>query len=185
MTNRRNDCRPKRRASRASPVSPASPMPRPSRRNCSITPGGCRHITRCCSRRSRTCRLPWEISSSAGRTTIPRPSPPFGPWLCRSRARGRDGARLAFRSSPRCPHGACPRGSHRARPGLDAGARRHADPDVALDTLDRAFARMPAAVELLTILRSNDRLRLLFADLLGSAPRLAETVAFSPMSSTL
>ena len=55
-----------------------------------------------------------------------------------------------------------------------------AEPDAALDTLDRAFARMPAAVELLTILRSNDRLRQLFADLLGSAPRLAETVAFSP-----
>lgn len=55
-----------------------------------------------------------------------------------------------------------------------------AQPDAALDTLDRAFARMPAAIELLTILRSNERLRLLFADLLGTAPRLAETVAFSP-----
>ncbi len=55
-----------------------------------------------------------------------------------------------------------------------------ADPDSALDTLDRAFARMPAALELLTILRSNERLRLLFADLLGTAPRLAETVSFSP-----
>jgi len=55
-----------------------------------------------------------------------------------------------------------------------------ADPDAALDTLDRAFARMPAALELLTILRSNERLRLLFADLLGTAPRLAETVSFSP-----
>lgn len=55
-----------------------------------------------------------------------------------------------------------------------------AHPDTALDTLDRAFARMPAALELLTILRSNERLRLLFADLLGTAPRLAETVAFSP-----
>ena len=55
-----------------------------------------------------------------------------------------------------------------------------AHPDAALDTLDRAFARMPAALELLTILRSNERLRLLFADLLGTAPRLAETVAFSP-----
>ncbi|KQP59222.1 bifunctional [glutamine synthetase] adenylyltransferase/[glutamine synthetase]-adenylyl-L-tyrosine phosphorylase [Methylobacterium sp. Leaf112] len=54
------------------------------------------------------------------------------------------------------------------------------DPDLALDTLDRAFARMPAALELLTILRSNERLRLLFADLLGTAPRLAETVSFSP-----
>ncbi|MCJ2032673.1 bifunctional [glutamine synthetase] adenylyltransferase/[glutamine synthetase]-adenylyl-L-tyrosine phosphorylase [Methylobacterium sp. J-068] len=55
-----------------------------------------------------------------------------------------------------------------------------AHPDAALDTLDRAFGRMPAALELLTILRSNERLRLLFADLLGTAPRLAETVAFSP-----
>ncbi|GJE43660.1 bifunctional [glutamine synthetase] adenylyltransferase/[glutamine synthetase]-adenylyl-L-tyrosine phosphorylase [Methylobacterium soli] len=54
------------------------------------------------------------------------------------------------------------------------------DPDAALDALDRAFGRMPAAVELLTILRSHDRLRLLFADLLGTAPRLADTVAFSP-----
>ncbi|MCJ2083443.1 bifunctional [glutamine synthetase] adenylyltransferase/[glutamine synthetase]-adenylyl-L-tyrosine phosphorylase [Methylobacterium sp. J-090] len=55
-----------------------------------------------------------------------------------------------------------------------------AEPDAALETLDRAFARMPAALELLTILRSNERLRLLFADLLGTAPRLAETVSFSP-----
>jgi glutamate-ammonia-ligase adenylyltransferase len=55
-----------------------------------------------------------------------------------------------------------------------------ADPDAALAALDRAFGRMPAAVELLTILQSHDRLRLLFADLLGTAPRLADTVAFSP-----
>ena len=39
---------------------------------------------------------------------------------------------------------------------------------------------MPAAVELLTILQSHDRLRLLFADLLGTAPRLADTVAQRP-----
>ena len=39
---------------------------------------------------------------------------------------------------------------------------------------------MPAVVELLTILQSHDRLRLLFADLLGTAPRLADTVAQSP-----
>ncbi|GJE54249.1 MULTISPECIES: bifunctional [glutamine synthetase] adenylyltransferase/[glutamine synthetase]-adenylyl-L-tyrosine phosphorylase [Methylobacterium] len=54
------------------------------------------------------------------------------------------------------------------------------DPDAALDNLDRAFARMPAAVELLTILRERERLRTLFADLVGSAPRLADIVAFSP-----
>src|SRR3712207_2313377 len=39
---------------------------------------------------------------------------------------------------------------------------------------------MPAAVELMTILQSHERLRLLFADLLGTAPRLADTVAQSP-----
>ena len=54
------------------------------------------------------------------------------------------------------------------------------DPDAALANLDVAFGRMPAAVELLTILREHERLRTLFADLLGSAPKLAETVAFSP-----
>jgi glutamate-ammonia-ligase adenylyltransferase len=55
-----------------------------------------------------------------------------------------------------------------------------ADPDGALAALDQAFGRMPAAVELLTILQSHDRLRLLFADLLGTAPRLADTVAQAP-----
>ncbi|MBM6592354.1 bifunctional [glutamine synthetase] adenylyltransferase/[glutamine synthetase]-adenylyl-L-tyrosine phosphorylase [Microvirga sp. BT291] len=54
------------------------------------------------------------------------------------------------------------------------------DPDGALAALDRAFARMPAAAELLTIMKSHDRLRLLFADLLGTAPRLADMVAQSP-----
>ena len=55
-----------------------------------------------------------------------------------------------------------------------------ADPDGALLTLDRAFARMPALAELLAILRSHERLRLLFADILGTAPRLADTVGLSP-----
>ncbi len=55
-----------------------------------------------------------------------------------------------------------------------------ADPDAALLTLDRAFARMPAAAELLAILRSHERLRLLFADLLGTSPRLADAVGRSP-----
>jgi glutamate-ammonia-ligase adenylyltransferase len=55
-----------------------------------------------------------------------------------------------------------------------------ADPDAALLTLDRAFARMPAVAELLAILRSHDRLRLLFADILGTSPYLADTVSLSP-----
>jgi glutamate-ammonia-ligase adenylyltransferase len=65
-------------------------------------------------------------------------------------------------------------------PALLAALGGTADPDSALAALDRAFGRMPAAVELLTILQSHDRLRLLFADLLGTAPRLADTVAQSP-----
>jgi [glutamine synthetase] adenylyltransferase / [glutamine synthetase]-adenylyl-L-tyrosine phosphorylase len=65
-------------------------------------------------------------------------------------------------------------------PALLAALGGTADPDAALAALDRAFGRMPAAVELMTILLSHDRLRLLFADLLGTAPRLAETVAQSP-----
>jgi glutamate-ammonia-ligase adenylyltransferase len=65
-------------------------------------------------------------------------------------------------------------------PSLLAALGGTADPDGALAALDRAFGRMPAAVELMTILQSHDRLRLLFADLLGTAPRLADTVAQSP-----
>ncbi|MFC4174661.1 bifunctional [glutamine synthetase] adenylyltransferase/[glutamine synthetase]-adenylyl-L-tyrosine phosphorylase [Microvirga sp. GCM10011540] len=65
-------------------------------------------------------------------------------------------------------------------PALLAALGGTADPDGALAALDRAFGRMPAAVELLTILQSHDRLRLRFADLLGTAPRLADTVAQSP-----
>jgi glutamate-ammonia-ligase adenylyltransferase len=55
-----------------------------------------------------------------------------------------------------------------------------ADPDGALAAFDRALARMPAAVELFSILRSNGAILQLFADILGSAPRLAETVAGRP-----
>lgn len=65
-------------------------------------------------------------------------------------------------------------------PSLLAALGGTADPDGALAALDRAFGRMPAAVELMTMLKSNDRMRLLFADILGTAPRLADTVAQSP-----
>jgi [glutamine synthetase] adenylyltransferase / [glutamine synthetase]-adenylyl-L-tyrosine phosphorylase len=65
-------------------------------------------------------------------------------------------------------------------PALLAALGATADPDGALSMLDQAFGRMPAAVELLSILRSNDRLLALFADLLGSAPRLAEIVSERP-----
>lgn len=65
-------------------------------------------------------------------------------------------------------------------PALLAALGRTADPDGALAALDRAFGQMPAAVELLSMLRSNERLLNLFADLLGTAPRLADIVARRP-----
>jgi glutamate-ammonia-ligase adenylyltransferase len=54
------------------------------------------------------------------------------------------------------------------------------DPDAALANFDTALARMPAAVELFAILRSNPRLCELFGDILGGAPRLARAVITNP-----
>jgi [glutamine synthetase] adenylyltransferase / [glutamine synthetase]-adenylyl-L-tyrosine phosphorylase len=54
------------------------------------------------------------------------------------------------------------------------------DADAALQAFDEALARMPASVELLSILRSNSALRELFGDVLGSAPRLAQVIATRP-----
>ena len=54
------------------------------------------------------------------------------------------------------------------------------DADAALAAFDEALARMPASVELLSILRSNQALRELFGDVLGSAPRLAQVIATRP-----
>lgn len=65
-------------------------------------------------------------------------------------------------------------------PALLGALGRTADPDGALLALDRAFGRMPASVELLSMLRSNERLLNLFADLLGTAPRLADIVSERP-----
>jgi [glutamine synthetase] adenylyltransferase / [glutamine synthetase]-adenylyl-L-tyrosine phosphorylase len=65
-------------------------------------------------------------------------------------------------------------------PALLVALGRTADADAGLATLDRAFERMPAAVELLTLLRSHQALLALFAEILGSAPRLSKVVALHP-----
>ncbi len=54
------------------------------------------------------------------------------------------------------------------------------DPDAALAAFDQALSHMKAAVELLSILKSNAHLRNLFADILGSAPRLTEIIIRRP-----
>ena len=55
-----------------------------------------------------------------------------------------------------------------------------ADPDGALNTFDRVLGGMPAAVELFSILREHRAILTLFADILGSAPRLADIVSHRP-----
>ena len=65
-------------------------------------------------------------------------------------------------------------------PALLVALGRTTDPDGALAHLDNAFVRMPAAVELLTLLRSHDSLLAIFAEILGSAPRLAKVAALYP-----
>lgn len=65
-------------------------------------------------------------------------------------------------------------------PGLLEAFGASADPDGALATFDNALHRMPAAVELFSILKNSGELRRLFAECLGSAPRLSEIVARSP-----
>jgi glutamate-ammonia-ligase adenylyltransferase len=54
------------------------------------------------------------------------------------------------------------------------------DADCALVAFDAALARMPAAVELFAILKSNKPVRDLFGDILGGAPRLAQVVTQRP-----
>src|SRR6202044_2411383 len=54
------------------------------------------------------------------------------------------------------------------------------DADAALAAFDAALARMPACVELMSILRSSHALLELFGDVLGSAPRLAQVIASRP-----
>jgi glutamate-ammonia-ligase adenylyltransferase len=54
------------------------------------------------------------------------------------------------------------------------------DPDSALAAFDAAMGQMVASVELLSILRSNDKVRELFGDVLGAAPRLAHVISTRP-----
>ena len=54
------------------------------------------------------------------------------------------------------------------------------DPDAALAAFDGALGKMPAAVELFSILKSNASVRELFGDILGGAPRLAAVITKRP-----
>ena len=59
---------------------------------------------------------------------------------------------------------------------LDAFGRT-AEPDLALANFDRVMASMPAGVQLFSLLAANPSLTRLIADIMGMAPRLAQTIA--------
>jgi glutamate-ammonia-ligase adenylyltransferase len=65
-------------------------------------------------------------------------------------------------------------------PGLLQAFAGSGDPDTALANFDSALARMPAAIELFSMLKSNARIRELFGDILGGAPRLARMAISHP-----
>lgn len=65
-------------------------------------------------------------------------------------------------------------------PALLEAFGNSSDPDAALIGFDNALGKMPAAVELFSILKNHPGVRSLFAEILGSAPRLAEIVARAP-----
>lgn len=65
-------------------------------------------------------------------------------------------------------------------PSLLEAFGQSSDPDGALLAFDNALQRLPAAVELFNILKNNADLRRLFAECLGTAPRLSDIVARSP-----
>ncbi len=65
-------------------------------------------------------------------------------------------------------------------PALLEAFGKSSDPDGALIALDHAMQAMPAVVELFTLLKQNEALRTLFAEILGNAPRLSEVVVQRP-----
>jgi glutamate-ammonia-ligase adenylyltransferase len=66
------------------------------------------------------------------------------------------------------------------QPALVEAFGKASDPDGALFALDEALQRMPAVVELFTILLRNRSLLTLFAEMLGSAPALSDTIVQRP-----
>lgn len=62
---------------------------------------------------------------------------------------------------------------------LDAFGRT-TEPDLALATFDKAIVNMPAGLQLFSLLAANPSLLRLIADIMGTAPRLAQIIARRP-----
>ena len=183
---RRADAAPAVRDRRRSRASPNSAATRASTRFSAETDraicSGSRNITRGCSRTRRRSTSRRAASSSPASSTIPRrlttlrrlgfQRPETAAETIRGWHFGRRSAvqqRARARSADRTDRRRC----SRPFPVRAIPTRRSR-------AFDAALARMPGAVELLSILRSNAPVRELFGDLLGGAPRLAQVVAARP-----
>ena len=159
-----------------------SPTWRPSRRRCCTMPAGCRPITPCCSRPRRTGGGGGDPRLRRDRGRSRDPGDACGAFGFRDPALAWETVqRLASRPPPGPADRPRPRDPDRAAAGAAAGARRHrrSGRGAAAPSTGPSRGCRPLA-ELLAILRSHERLRLLFADILGTAPRLADTVGLSP-----
>jgi len=65
-------------------------------------------------------------------------------------------------------------------PALLTALSRSGDPDAAFIAFDRFIAGLPAGVQLFTLLWANPRLLNLIADIMGTAPRLANLLSHRP-----
>ena len=114
-------------------------------------------ITPSCSRKRRRWRRPAIWSSPAART-IPRPLETLARLgFAEPSADRRDHPRLASRPLPRDAQPAGARAVDRAGAGAARGLRRIANPDTALLRFDQFLSRLPAGVQLFSLLLSESR----------------------------
>jgi glutamate-ammonia-ligase adenylyltransferase len=65
-------------------------------------------------------------------------------------------------------------------PSLLAALGKTAHPDLAFNTFDTFLANLPAGVQILSLLHANPNVLGMLAEIMGTAPRLAETLARTP-----
>ena len=124
-----------------------------------------------------------DLDARAASSSPATPTTPRRSSRCRSSAIAqpdagdRDRPRLALRPLPGDALGDGARAADRVHAGAARGAgRRPKNADAAFAAFDRFLARLPAGVQLFSMLSSNPGLLGLLATMMATAPRLAETV---------
>ena len=143
-----------RRRSRASPNSAATPARRFRRRPHASSHPGRKHYARLFEDAPELSVASGDLVFT-GVTDDPRRSPPCGRSAFSVRKPRPRPFAAGIRPARRGPQRPRARGADGADAGAARSLRRIGDADAALSAFDEALARMPAAVELLSILRSN------------------------------